>query len=221
MSDSFFEDVEKGGRRPLRGSKIGKKSGETMVLIGETWFKTQSFLVGVVACLAVVAFVFGIIYMVNRNVESQNLYRYTPSTNNQDMNFGGRNQFFTCPAGTAYNVSICSSTCSAQNTTVNCNSTALQNCSPTVPANGCYLTTPCDLSPWIGTDFIFASTVALTDNVLEIAPTYPACPTRIYNGATGYRTVSVNALNSAVQLSIVGPNAMIVTASPTGVVSFA
>lgn len=88
-----------------------------------------------------------------------------------------------------------------------------------VTPNGCYIVTPCDLSPWIGNEIILTSTLAGTDNILEIAPTYPDCPTRVFRSITPYRRVVLTNDQALVSMIITGPNSITVIAQ-TGAVTY-
>lgn len=226
MSSEFFEDAKSSRREPLRRSKqqsneyIGQK-GSSTILVTEAWFKSIAGIAIVAFILAVIALAFASVYMSNRPLETQGPVFFTASSNNGQVQLAQRAQMFTCAAGTNYTVSVCSNYCTGQNTTLNCNTTANNACTPSVTPNGCYIVTPCDLGPWVGNELILSGTVASTDNILEVAPTFPACPTRIVRNGTGYRSLVVTNANSLVSLLITGPNTLLVTATPVGTVTFA
>jgi archaellum component FlaF (FlaF/FlaG flagellin family) len=224
MSESFFEDAKGSRREPLRRSKqqsneyIGKNA---TILVSETWYKLFVGVSTVAFVIAAIALGFSAKYMASNPLETQGPVFFTSSSNNDQVQLAQRAQMFTCAAGTNYTVSICSNYCTGQNTTLNCNTTANNACVPSVTPNGCYIVTPCDLGPWVGNEIILSGTVASSDNILEVAPTYPACPTRIVRNGTGYRSLVVTNANSLVSLLITGPNTLLVTATPVGTVTFA
>lgn len=224
--EDFLEEARSARREPLRRSKqekIGTTTsigGGSVLFVGELTFK-------VFAGLALLGFVMGAIalgfsssYMSSRPLEMQGPVTFTPSNNNGPIQLAQRAQLFTCAPATDYNVSICSSYCGTQNTTLNCNTTANSQCIPSVTPNGCYIVLPCDLGPWVGNEIILTSTLAGTDNILEVAPTYPDCPTRIYRTSTAYRSVVLTGQNTVVSFLITGPNALTVTVIPVGSTTF-
>jgi hypothetical protein len=219
----FYEDAKSSRREPLRKSKqqpIAAKDNASFVLVSEFWFKA-AFALGIVSfVVAVIALGFGATYIANRPLEAQGPVTFTPGSNNGPLQLAQRVQLYTCAPATDYNVSICSNYCSVQNTTLNCNTTANSQCIPSVTPNGCYIVLPCDLGPWVGNEILLTSTVAGTDNILEVAPTFPGCPTRINRAGTGYRSVVLSNANAAVTMVITGPNTLLVTTNPTGSVTF-
>lgn len=225
--EDFLEEARSARREPLRRSKQQEKIGATtsigggsVLLVGELTFKVFAGFALLGFVMGAIALGFGSVYMANRPLEMQGPVTFTPSNNNGPIQLAQRAQLFTCAPATDYNVSICSSYCGAQNTTLNCNTTANSQCIPSVTPNGCYIVLPCDLGPWVGNEIILTSTLAGTDNILEVAPTYPDCPTRIYRTSTAYRSVVLTGENTVVSFLITGPNALTVTVIPVGTTTF-
>lgn len=181
-----------------------EREASSLIYMNEAWYKALVFLVLLALSVGIIALVFGSIYMASSPVEKQGNSIYTNTSIGQQITGNVRFNQFACDASTTYTVSVCSLFCGTQNTTVNCNTTS--PCAST-SSGGCYVTTPCDLSSWIGNDLIFAGSQVGTTNVLEVAPTYADCPTRIIYGTTPYRSMIVTDLAS-VHLVVIGPNAL-------------